>query len=75
MTEGERYILYTPLAPEDIWPTDPPVSLESCQTRMVSGRLCLIRVDTRGVPRLERLLSTDPQDYLDTRWQPGQPIW
>lgn len=65
-------VLYTPMAFEDIFPSgeeENPVG-----ERWVAGRLCLVRQSKDGSPRLERLLSTDPNDYLDPRFQPNSVI-
>jgi hypothetical protein len=61
-------VLYTPLAWEDIFPAD--LNAGPLQEVWVDGRLCLARTGPDGVRRLERLLSTDPQDFLDPRFQP-----
>ncbi|HEX6989159.1 MAG TPA: YlzJ-like family protein [Bacillota bacterium] len=37
------------------------------------GRRLLLRRDGRGGERIERVLSTDPADYLDQRLSPGNP--
>ena len=61
-------VLYTPLAMEDIFavrPEDNPA-----MEIVVNGRLCLVRRGSDGTPRLERLLSTDPNDYLRMDFQP-----
>jgi hypothetical protein len=42
---------------------------------MVEGRLLQVLPGTQaGTGTVQRLLSTDPQDYLDPRWQPGTVI-
>lgn len=66
-------VLYTPLALEDIFPQDlnnPGALVEMT----VNGRLCLVRRDADGIPRLERLLSTDPNDYLIPDLAPGTAL-
>jgi hypothetical protein len=62
-------VLYTPVAVEDIFATAPDA--QSLSERWVRGRLCLVRVGKDGMPRLERLISTDPKDYLDPAFQPN----
>ena len=42
--------------------------------RMVDGRMVLVTPGADGMGTVERLLSTDPADYLDPRWQPGTRI-
>ncbi len=61
-------MLYTPLSMDDIFPRDPED--HGLMEWWVEGRLCLVRRDKEGAPRLERLLSTNPEDYLDERFQP-----
>lgn len=42
---------------------------------VVEGRLLQVLPGERaGTGIVQRLLSTDPQDYLDARWQPGTVI-
>jgi hypothetical protein len=41
---------------------------------VVEGRLMQVLPGQNGTGTLQRLLSTDPQDYLDPRWQPGMVI-
>ena len=66
-------VLYTPLALEQVLAT--PLTDEAAATLMwVNDRACLVQVGPDGRRRLERLLSTDPRDFLDPRWQPGQLV-
>ncbi|CAB1128889.1 conserved protein of unknown function [Candidatus Hydrogenisulfobacillus filiaventi] len=62
-------MLYTLVDPALLWGPDPTPPLRSVR---VDGRLCLVRRDPAGGWRLERLLSTDPADYLDGRWTPNR---
>ncbi|HBQ95446.1 MAG: YlzJ-like family protein [Firmicutes bacterium] len=64
--------LYTPLAIEDIFPEKPAAS--PVREWWIDGRLCLVRRDDDGYFRLERLVSSDPQDYLDQRFQPNRVV-
>lgn len=41
---------------------------------VVEGRLLQVLPGQNGQGTVQRLLSTDPQDYLDPRWQPGMVI-
>ena len=65
-------ILYTPVAMDEIFSA--PYDKSIITQRWVHGRLCLIRRDSDGLERLERLLSTDPSDFLDPRFQPNSLI-
>ncbi|NLC53200.1 MAG: hypothetical protein GX770_04470 [Firmicutes bacterium] len=40
----------------------------------VEGKTVLVTVNSRGEQVIARLLSTDPADYLDPRWTPGNVI-
>ncbi|NLM36986.1 MAG: hypothetical protein GX202_02525 [Firmicutes bacterium] len=40
----------------------------------VEGKKLLVTVNSRGEQVIARLLSTDPADYLDPRWTPGNVI-
>jgi hypothetical protein len=40
----------------------------------VAGRLLQVVPLANGLGRVERLISADPQDYLDSRWQPGAVV-
>ncbi|HYG59882.1 MAG TPA: YlzJ-like family protein [Symbiobacteriaceae bacterium] len=44
---------------------------EACVEQTVEGRLLLVTPSHDGYGTVQRLLSTDPADYLDPRWQPG----
>ncbi len=66
-------VLYTPLALEQV--LGPSHAEPSDATLMrVAGRVCVVRVGADGRRRLDRLLSTDPRDFLDPRWAPGQLV-
>lgn len=61
-------MLYTIYPLESVFPQEfdehPFVEMQ------VQGRLCLGRRDSEGIMRLERLLSTDPADFLDEGFSP-----
>lgn len=40
----------------------------------VEGRTVLATAGENGYGLVQRLISGDPQDYLDPRWQPGARI-
>lgn len=43
------------------------------ETVLVGGPRLLLRRDARGRGVIERIISTEPRDYLDPRLQPGMP--
>ncbi|WP_138414731.1 YlzJ-like family protein [Aquibacillus sediminis] len=66
-------ILYTPLSEQDIFPTE-QTSYDSCQTIQVNGRMVQAERLDDGSYRVVQLLSTDPQDYLNSAFTPGEII-
>lgn len=64
-------VLYTPVALEEVWAGALRDDSAQCLAE-VHQHTCLVRVGPDGQRRLERLLSTDPRDFLDPRLQPGQ---
>lgn len=46
---------------------------ESLRETVWQGRRILLRRDGQGWERVERVLSPDPDDYLDHRLAPGSP--
>ena len=65
-------VLYTPLALEQV--LGPPSEGAAEMLVEVDQRPCVVRVGSGGRGRLERQLPTDPRDFLDPRWQPGQVV-
>lgn len=65
-------MLYTPMPWEIVFPEE--VQSEDQLFFTIEGRLCQIRRGADGWPRIERLISTDPQDYLEPTWSPRQPL-
>jgi hypothetical protein len=41
----------------------------------VDGKRVLVRMDSRGEQTITRLLSTDPEDFLNPRFTPGNVIF
>ncbi len=64
-----RTMLYTTMPWETIFPSqcqETPILIMTT----VHGRSCLVRRLEDGSRRIERLLSTDPADFLDDRFLP-----
>lgn len=73
MTELGASILWTAMPVEMVvngLEPQPPAAMEM----MVEGRLLQVLPGQNGRGTVQRLLSTDPQDYLDPRWQPGAAV-
>jgi len=61
-------MLYTPLAVEDIFPVKEQASVKLVQ---YEGKMVYITENELGEIKLERLLSTNPKDYLISSYTPG----
>jgi len=61
-------MLYTPLAVEDIFPTEEKAKVKLVQ---YEGRMVYVSEGESGEIQLERLLSTNPNDYLNQSYNPG----
>lgn len=62
-------VLYTPLSLDDVWSENQ--TREVVFESVIEGRQVLLRRGPDGMARLERLWSTEPNDYLDPAWSPG----
>ncbi len=64
-------ILWTIVPVEEVWGL-PPTDLQVAELSV--GHRCLVlEREPDGAQRVLRLVSTDPQDYLDPRFTPGSP--
>lgn len=63
-------ILYTPLSEHDIFPPDPS-AYQNQKLLTVKGRTMNCEQMEDGSYRVVQLLSTDPQDYMDSSFYPG----
>ena len=64
-------VLYTIVPPEELFFDDEPAaSVEAA----VNGVPMLVVPLGDGLARIERLLSTDPDHFLDPRYQPGSLV-
>lgn len=70
MTEAGPGVLWTAmpleLVVDGLWP-----QAQASVEQWVEGRLLLVTPGSAGAGVVQRLISGDPQDYLDPRWQPG----
>lgn len=63
-------VLYTPLSNYDIFPNEN----NTHQLVTFEGRACYVRREADGTFLITQLISTDPQDFLNTKLMPGQMI-
>lgn len=63
-------ILYTPLSQADIFPSNGDDYMKR-QCVSYQGRLLYVEEVDKGSYELLQLLSTDPQDFLDRTYAPG----
>lgn len=64
-------LLYTIVPIEQIVDEE---EIEPVRTVTHGGRTVTVRADVGGYGIIDRLISTNPYDYLDMRWQPGTRI-
>ncbi len=64
-------MLYTVVPVEDVLAS--PVTPRVGEVEL-AGRRLVVDFTPGGPPRLARLISTDPRDYLDGRLQPGTAL-
>ena len=62
-------VLYTPLCQSDIFPDDDSHSNRECIT--YQGKTLYVEENKDGSYELLQLMSTDPQDFLNTSFSPG----
>jgi hypothetical protein len=67
-------LLHTIVPLEMIFGADEAEADTNEQWVEVGGLQLQIRPDGNGGGMVTRLLSTDPADYLDPRWQPGRRV-
>lgn len=63
-------ILYTPLSTSDIFPEEDE-DFSSHKFVSFQGKKLYVKETDKGTYQLVQLLSTDPQDYLNDNYTPG----
>ncbi|PKM89976.1 MAG: hypothetical protein CVU87_03580 [Firmicutes bacterium HGW-Firmicutes-12] len=66
-------VIYTPIPPEIIWQDTNETDFKIIEEK-INGIAVNILVTSDSTARIERILSTDPQDYLKALYQPGLNI-
>jgi len=66
-------LLWTPLPLEQVlaYPEGAP---SPCLEVQIGSRILQVQPGEHGMGVIQRLISADPGDYLDPRWQPGSRI-
>lgn len=67
-------VIYTIVPPEELWEEDSPTPLEQPIKATLGGISVLVQPTGEGVGRVERVLSTDPNHFLDPRVTPGTSV-
>jgi hypothetical protein len=68
-----RLVLYTVIPPEEVLAEEETAAGQPFEMT-VGGRKLLVAPEGPGQGRIMQLLSTDPADFLDPRWSPGNMI-
>lgn len=63
-------IMWTIVSDEILWQQEETSQPRQLELRLGS-RVLLLEVDQGGNARVSRLISSDPSDYLDPKFQPG----
>lgn len=74
MTDCGPSILWTVIPTELVVQGLPGTEQPGCVEAMVAGRLVEVLPNGDGTGTVQRLLSTNAWDFLDTRWQPGTRV-
>ncbi|HEY3368498.1 MAG TPA: YlzJ-like family protein [Symbiobacteriaceae bacterium] len=74
MTDSGPSVLWTIIPAEMVVQGLPGLDQPVCQEMEVAGRLVEVLPAGDGSATIQRLLSTNPWDYLDARWQPGTKV-
>lgn len=67
-------LLYTIFSPEEVLDEEETTKGEPFAVTM-EGKKLLVSPEGLGRGRILQLLSTDPADFLDSRWEPGNMIF
>ncbi|MBZ4654935.1 MAG: YlzJ-like protein [Peptococcaceae bacterium] len=67
-------ILYTPVPPELIWQSVNEESQPGLEELVINEVQIQVSRNHHNQIRIERILSTDPQVYLNKRFQPGMSV-
>lgn len=62
-------VLYTPMCQDDIFPTNNDQSNRKCIT--FEGKMVYVEDLNDGSYKMLQLMSSDPQDFLNTNYSPG----
>lgn len=69
-----RTVIWTIVPIHELYASDDEAAPGAVAELSIDGRILVVRRDEHGNRQVERLLSTDPADYLNPAWQPGA-VW
>lgn len=67
-------IIYTPLSETDVFPQQQDDQTSKRHIISHEGKMMYVEQTEDGTYQLLQLMSTDPQDYLNTNYAPGTII-
>lgn len=70
-------VLYTIVPPEAIFGPDESADGDkgTAAEMIIDGVSIIVEPLGPGRGRVQRIISTNPQNYLDRRWQPGETVY
>ena len=69
-------MLYYSIYPPEVILNEEELEQKEVQREIeYAGKRVIVTLDAQGEQRISRLLSTDPNDFLDPRWTPGNMIF
>jgi len=71
--ESSTSLLWTAL-PLELVLAEAAAPVSPCINLVQGGRILEVLPVGQGMGVIQRLISTDPQDYLDPAWQPGTRV-
>lgn len=64
-------IIYSPVPVEMLFKSEPE---KNFQELTIDNRIIVVDQTQSSIPSIHRVISTDPQDYLNPNFQPGSRI-
>ncbi|HLS07405.1 MAG TPA: YlzJ-like family protein [Bacillota bacterium] len=67
-------ILYTPLSPDDVFPTEESHANDQRHVISYEGKMVYVQQKANDHFEILQLMSTNPDDYLHDQFQPGTEL-